>query len=172
MKEYMKKIKTKRFGIILFVLVAVAVTIFFSSYAIFGELEGQLEQNLEDVATQNALALHNKIHSNYELIVSLSDNMHGVEQGEDIEERLQSLEIFLDEYNLKRFAYAFPDGTSYATDGGVANLSYREFFKRGMEGKGTITGIEKQPGRKLLYDENVGLHYINLACDDYVETKA
>ena len=141
MKEHMKKIKTKRFGIILFVLVAVAVTIFFSSYAIFGELEGQLEQNLEDVATQNALALHNKIHSNYELIVSLSDNMHGVEQGEDIEERLQSLEIFLDEYNLKRFAYAFPDGTSYATDGGVANLSYREFFKRGMEGKGTITGI-------------------------------
>ncbi len=141
MKEYMKKIKTKRFGIILFVLVAVAVTIFFSSYAIFGELEGQLEQNLEDVATQNALALHNKIHSNHELIVSLSDNMHGVEQGEDIEERLQSLEIFLDEYNLKRFAYAFPDGTSYATDGGVANLSYREFFKRGMEGKGSITGI-------------------------------
>ena len=115
MKEHMKKIKTKRFGIILFVLVAVAVTIFFSSYAIFGELEGQLEQNLEDVAAQNALALHNKIHSNYELIVSLSDNMHGVEQGEDIEERLQSLEIFLDEYNLKRFAYAFPDGTSYAT---------------------------------------------------------
>lgn len=141
MKEHMKKIKTKRFGIILFVLVAVAVTIFFSSYAIFGELEGQLEHNLEDVATQNALALHNKIHSNHELIVSLSDNMHGVEQGEDIEERLQSLEIFLDEYNLKRFAYAFPDGTSYATDGGVANLSYREFFKRGMEGKGTITGI-------------------------------
>ena len=46
MKEHMKKIKTKRFGIILFVLVAVAVTIFFSSYAIFGELEGQLEQNL------------------------------------------------------------------------------------------------------------------------------
>ena len=141
MKEHMKKIKTKRFGIILFVLVAVAVTIFFSSYAIFGELEGQLEQNLEDVATQNALALHNKIHSNHELIVSLSDNMHGVEQGEDIEERLRSLEIFLDEYNLKRFAYAFPDGTSYATDGGVANLSYREFFKRGMEGKGSITGI-------------------------------
>ena len=75
MKEHMKKIKTKRFGIILFVLVAVAVTIFFSSYAIFGELEAQLEQNLEDVATQNALALHNKIHSNYELLQSLSKNM-------------------------------------------------------------------------------------------------
>ena len=37
--------------------------------------------------------------------------------------------------------------------------------------KGVITGIEKQPNRKLLYDENVGLHYISLACDDFMETK-
>lgn len=66
--------------------------------------------------------------------------MHDAEP-DNIEEKLQSLEIFLDEYNLKRFAYGFPDGTSYSTDGGVADLSYREFFKRGMEGKATITGI-------------------------------
>ena len=140
MKEQIKKIDTKKFGIILFVLLAIAVTIFSSSYIIFNELEKQLRQNLEDVATQNALALHNKIHSNYELILSLSDNMHDVEP-DNIEEKLHSFEIFLDEYHLKRFAYAFPDGTSYSTDGGVAELSYREFFKRGMEGKATITGI-------------------------------
>lgn len=140
MKEHMKRINTKKFSIILFVLVAIVVTIFFSSYIIFNELETQLRQNLEDVATQNALALHNKIHSNYELLLSLSENMHDVEP-DNIDERLQSLEIFLDEYNLKRFAYSFPDGTSYSTDGGVAELSYREFFKRGMEGKATITGI-------------------------------
>lgn len=62
MKEHMKRINTKKFSIILFVLVAIAITIFFSSYIIFNELETQLRQNLEDVATQNALALHNKIH--------------------------------------------------------------------------------------------------------------
>lgn len=140
MKGYKKKINTKRFSIILFVLLAIVITIFFSSYVIFNELEAQLQQNLEDVASQNALALHNKIHSNYELLLSLSENMHDVSP-DNIDEKLQSFEIFLDEYNLKRFAYSFPDGTSYSTDGGVAELSYREFFKRGMEGKATITGI-------------------------------
>ena len=140
MKEHMKRINTKKFSIILSVLVAIVIIIFFSSYIIFNELEAQLRQNLEDVAAQNALALHNKIHSNYELILSLSENMHDVEP-DNIEKKLQSFEIFLDEYNLKRFAYSFPDGTSYSTDGGVAELSYREFFKRGMEGKASITGI-------------------------------
>ena len=138
----MKRINTKKFSIILFVLVAIVVTIFFSSYIIFNELETQLRQNLEDVATQNALALHNKIHSNYELLQSLSKNMHDITP-DNITEKLRSFEIFLDEYDLKRFAYSFPDGTSYSTDGGVAELSYREFFQRGMKGKATITGILK-----------------------------
>lgn len=140
MKEQTKRINTKKFSVILFVMAFIVVTIFFSSYIIFCELETQLQQNLEDVATQNALALHNKIHSNHELILSLSEKMHDVEP-DNIEEKLQSFEIFLDEYNLKRFAYSFPDGTSYSTDGGEAELSYREFFKRGMEGKASITGI-------------------------------
>lgn len=49
-------------------LLAIVITVLSSSYVIFNELEEQLQQNLEDVATQNALALHNKIHSNYELL--------------------------------------------------------------------------------------------------------
>ncbi len=142
MKEHKKRINTKKFSIILFVLLAIVITIFSSSYIIFNELEKQLRQNLEDVATQNALALHNKIHSNYELLLSLSENMHDATP-DNINDKLQALEIFLDEYELKRFAYAFSDGTSYSTDGGVADLSYREFFKRGMEGKATISGILK-----------------------------
>lgn len=140
MNKYTKRITTKKISIILFVLIAIVVIIFSSSYLIFRELETQLSQNLEDVAAQNALALHNKIHSNYELLLSLSNNMHDVEP-DNVAERLQSLEIFLDDYDLKRFAYSFPDGTSYSTDGGKAELSYREFFQRGMEGKATITGI-------------------------------
>ncbi|MGN0311953.1 MAG: EAL domain-containing protein [Lachnospiraceae bacterium] len=140
MKENRKRINTKKFSVILLVLAAIVITIFFNSYIIFNELEGQLRKNLEDVATQNALALHNKIHSEHELLVSLSENMHDVRR-DNVEEKLHSLEIFLDEYDLKRFGYCFPDGTSYATDGGVADLSYREFFQRGMQGKSSITGI-------------------------------
>ena len=142
MNEQTKKVNKKKFIIMLTALLAIVITVLSSSYVIFNELEEQLQQNLEDVATQNALALHNKIHSNYELLQSLSKNMHDVTP-DNITEKLRSFEIFLDEYDLKRFAYSFPDGTSYSTDGGVAELSYREFFQRGMKGKATITGILK-----------------------------
>lgn len=140
MNEQTKKVNKKKFIIMLTALLAIVITVLSSSYVIFNELEKQLQQNLEDVATQNALALHNKIHSNYELLQSLSKNMHDVTP-DNITEKLRSFEIFLDEYDLKRFAYSFPDGTSYSTDGGVAELSYREFFQRGIQGKASITGI-------------------------------
>ena len=140
MNEQTKKVNKKKFIIMLTALLAIVITVLSSSYVIFNELEEQLQQNLEDVATQNALALHNKIHSNYELLQSLSKNMHDVTP-DNITEKLRSFEIFLDEYDLKRFAYSFPDGTSYSTDGGVAELSYREFFQRGIQGKASITGI-------------------------------
>lgn len=140
MNEHTKKVNRKKFIIMLTALLSIVITVLSSSYVIFNELEEQLQQNLEDVATQNALALHNKIHSNYDLLLSLSNNMHGMTP-DTIEETLASFEIFLEEYDLKRFAYCFMDGTSYSTDGGVAKLDYREFFQRGIRGKGSITGI-------------------------------
>lgn len=140
MSKNTKRANMKKFTIILSVFLFIVITVLASSYIIFNELEEQLQHNLEDVANQNSVALHNKIHSNYQLLKGLEENMHHATP-DTIDETLQSFTIFLEEYDLKRFAYAFPDGTSYATDGGVANLSYREFFQRGMEGKGTITGI-------------------------------
>ena len=142
MNEHVKNITGKKFVSILTALLAIVIAVLISSYVIFNELETQLQQNLKDVATQNALALHNKIHSNYDLLQSLSHTMHGVTP-DTIEEKLSSFEIFLEAYDLKRFAFSFPDGISYSTDGGVAELSYREFFQRGMNGKGSITGILK-----------------------------
>lgn len=53
------------------VLLAIVITVTSGSYIIFNELEEQLQQNLEDVATQNALALHNKIHSNYDFLMRM-----------------------------------------------------------------------------------------------------
>ena len=93
MNNHAKKITGKKFISILTALLAIVITVLLSSYIIFNELETQLQQNLEDVATQNALALHNKIHSNYELLQSLSHTMHGVTP-DTIEEKLASFEIF------------------------------------------------------------------------------
>ena len=135
-----KRINIKKLLTILAALFAIVVTVVAGSYVVVGELRKQLRQNLEDVANQNAVALYNKIHSNHLLLEGLSENMHGVTT-ETVEETLQSFTVFIDDYELKRFGFCFPDGTCYSTDGGVADLSFREFFKRGMEGKGTISGV-------------------------------
>ena len=135
-----KRINIKKLLTILAALFAIVVTVVAGSYVVVGELRKQLRQNLEDVANQNAVALYNKIHSNHLLLEGLSENMHGVTT-ETVEETLQSFTVFIDDYELKRFTFCFPDGTCYSTDGGVADLSFREFFKRGMEGKGTISGV-------------------------------
>ena len=78
---------------------------------------------------------------------------------------------------VKHRMYFIPHANGYKFSSGSKNARYATIISGGLFDelryvKGTITGIEKQPGRKLLYDENVGLHYINLACDDCVETKA
>ena len=135
-----KRINIKKLLTILAALFAIVVTVVAGSYVVVGELRKQLRQNLEDVANQNAVALYNRIHSNHLLLEGMSENMHGVTT-EIVEETLQSFTVFIDDYELKRFAFCFPDGTCYSTDGGVADLSFREFFKRGMEGKGTISGV-------------------------------
>lgn len=135
-----KKLSIKKTLIVVTALLFIIVTVLVGSYVVVGELKEQLQQNLEDVANQNAVALSNKIQSNYLLLEGLSDKMHGVTP-ETIEETLQSFTPFIDDYELKRFAFCFPDGTSYSTDGGAADLSYREFYKRGMEGKATISGV-------------------------------
>ena len=134
------KYNMKKFTIMLSVLLAIVITVLVSAYFVFNELEDQMENNLKDVANQNALALHNRIHSNHLLLESLSEEMRGVTQ-ETVNDVLSTFEIFIDEYGLKRFAYVFPDGVTYSTDGEVTDLSFRDFFKRGMMGRSSITGV-------------------------------
>lgn len=135
-----RKENIKKFLIMVAAFLVIVITVLSSSYVIADELMKQLQQNLEDVANQNALAFYNRVHSNHLLLEGLSENLHHATPA-TIEKTLQSFSVFVDKYDLKRFAFCFPDGTCYSTDGGAANLSYREFFQRGMEGKGTITDV-------------------------------
>lgn len=130
----------KRFVIVMLALAGIVVIVLHSSYVNVTEMENQLRQNLQDVASQNAVVLHMKVYADYELLQSLAEELVGVTT-DTIDKKLGNFKIFLEEYQLKRFAYCFPDGTTYSTDGSVTNLSYREFFTRGMAGKCTITGM-------------------------------
>lgn len=134
-----KKLTMKKMVIVMTVLVCIAVVVVRSAYVNGKEIEMQMKQNLQDVARQNAEVLQAKLDSQYQLLLALSNELAGVTE-DTIEEKLSHFEIFIEDFQLKRFAMCFPDGTTYSTDGEVKNLSYREFYQRGMEGKCTITG--------------------------------
>lgn len=130
----------KHIAIVMIVLTGIIVMVLYASYVNVAEVKKHLQQNLEDVAEQNAAMLEMKIETEYELLESLSYELQGVTE-ENIEEKLGYFKVFLNNFNLKRFAYCFPDGTTYSTDGEVTDLSYREFYQAGMEGLGYITGV-------------------------------
>lgn len=130
----------KKVIIILLVFLGIVAVVAYSTYVNAGNMEKQIEQNLEDVAQQNALVLYTKIHEQHGLIQSLAKELEGVTP-DTIEETLGRFEIFMEAFHLKRFAYCFPDGTTYSTDGDITDLSYREFYQQGMDGKNALTGV-------------------------------
>lgn len=137
-----KNLALKKIAVVFSVLAGIALVVLCSAYVISKEIEKQLRQNLEDVARQNAVVLETKMSDQYKLIHSLSQELKGITK-DTIEEKLDLFEIFLEDHHLKRFAYCFPDGITYSTDKGIEDLSYRDFYQKGMEGKCCITGILK-----------------------------
>lgn len=135
-----KRLAKRKTVIILAVFFCIAFVTLQSSYLNIREIQTQLKQNLEDVANQNALILYAKVNSKYHLLYSLSAELTDVTE-DNILTKLSYFKSFLDEMDLKRFAFSFPDGMSYSTDGGMENLSYREFYQQGMDGHCCITGV-------------------------------
>ena len=123
----------------LIILILFFFSVFYCTNRISNELEHQLETNLIDVANQNALAISNQLNDNYMLLESLFAEIK--ELPGDISGNVMLLKGFVKADNLKRLTYCTPDGTAYTTDNVIADLSYREFFKRGLQGKSTITGV-------------------------------
>ena len=121
------------------VAVLILVVTLFCTEKIQEEMQMQLNQNLEDVANQNAMALYNQIHSNEQLLKGLISELQ--QSSGEISDSILRYSNFVEEYGLKRMGYCMADGTAFSTDGAVSDLSFREFFKRGMNGQCTITGV-------------------------------
>lgn len=133
-------VEKKKVIVILLVLLSITAAVFCNAHFNVEEMEAQLQQNLADVARQNAVILKEKIDAKYELIHSLTKELADVTT-ETIDEELGYFKVFMEDFHLKRFAFCFPDGTTYSTDGEVTDLSYREFYQAGMEGRSCITGV-------------------------------
>lgn len=121
------------------VAVLILVVTLFCTEKIQAEMQMQLSQNLEDVANQNAMALRNQVHSNEQLLKGLISEMQ--HSDEKVSTGILKYTNFVEVYGLKRMGYCMTDGMTVSTDGVVADLSFREFFRRGMNGQCTITGV-------------------------------
>lgn len=103
------------------------------------DLKDLLDKNIEDVANQKALALHNQLEDKQKLL----NNMVSVMQQDEgsISDKYEELESLVKNYGLKRAGLCDTDGMTTGTDGGFADLSERSSFKRGMQGKKSISGV-------------------------------
>ena len=84
----------KRFVIVMLALAGIVVIVLHSSYVNVTEMENQLRQNLQDVASQNAVVLHMKVYADYELLQSLAEELVGVTT-DTIDKKLGTFKIFL-----------------------------------------------------------------------------
>lgn len=100
-------------------------------------LEEEIQNTLRDVAQQNVMAVQNEIKGKYNLLVSIAEELRDYSgKKEDI---LNNWKAVTGVYHLKRLGYANADGTVHTTDGFEGNLSFRDFFKMGMNGEVEIT---------------------------------
>lgn len=157
-----KNWSSRKIIIVLSVLLCIILIFFSSATANVREVQNQLQQNLTDVAAQNAEILHTKIKTEYDLINGLSKELENVSH-DNIEAHLDHFKILMEDFNLKRFAFCFPDGTTYSTDTkGSTDLSYRDFFQAGMQGKSYITGVLTD----ALNDEHTPVNVMTIPVQD------
>ena len=135
MKE--KKMLKLRIGVVIAVLLCLGIIIFFASKRIETALAGEMQKTLEDVATQNIIAVNKEVAAKYKLLLALSREV--ASRTDDIETFLDEMSGIVDVYQFKRIGYVDSDGVTHTTDGYEQDLSYREFYQQSMRGNTMIT---------------------------------
>lgn len=137
-----KKVEPKRVLKILLVGLVLIMIIgagYICSRSVQNDLKDLLDKNIEDVASQNALTLHNELEEKENLLKNMISIMQ--QDGRSVAGKYMELNSLVKNYGLKRAGVCDTDGSTTATDGSYADLSERLFFKRGMEGKSSISGV-------------------------------
>lgn len=131
-----KMLRIKISGIVAAILVLLFV-IYGCYLKIRDNLQLEMEQTLQDVATQNVLAVENEISDKFRLMHSLSRELASLPQEKDT--ILDNMRPFVENYGFKRMGYISLYGTAYTTDGYIQNISFRDFFQEGLKGNAVIT---------------------------------
>ncbi len=108
-----------------------------SAGQIRNNLEKEIHKTLQDVAEQNVIAVEREIESKQQLLRGISQNLDL--SAESREDMLKHLQAFVEIYGFKRMGIIYTDGTVCTTDGYVQDMSYRDYFQKGLQGKPDIT---------------------------------
>lgn len=118
----------------------ILIAVIFCADGVKTKVRGHIMDNMQVISEQNALVIDSQIESIQKLMVSMSYELQKY-SGEDKDTILQYLESYVDVYGLKRIGFAYPNGMAYTTDGYRKDLSFRTFFKNGMQGHSCISGV-------------------------------
>lgn len=99
----------------------------------------QIQQNLVDVTLQNAENLTRQMDTKYDLLKSMA--LRFEMEPDKREENVDMYVPVSETFGLKRMGYVDKNGVAYATDSKGANLSYREFYIKGMNGETYISDV-------------------------------
>ncbi len=140
----MKKGLDRRFyriiSVVLLAICAMLVVSFLCLDSISKNIDEQSQNNLSDVAEQNVITIKKEIDNYYNLMLRIRSDFYAMEG--DPHENILKLQEIAKVSNLLRVAFCDPDGMAYGSDYNTSvDLSQREFFQRGLQGKSTITGV-------------------------------
>ena len=116
--------------VVLFIMSVVVRCIF----NVRNRMNDQVEKQMVELATQNAMAMEKQVASIHVLLDGLAEELKK-EPKKDIAEKIESLKAYVDIYRFKRIGFIDKNGMAYTTDGYHCTLKDKTCFEMGMKGK-------------------------------------
>lgn len=130
----------KRVTILTALLVCIIFSIVHCNNKLTENHRTELISNLRMVTDQSVKTIERELHAQQVNVLSLSAEIGtAIDNGETMDEIMVRLSSMNEVYGFKRIGFVDENGMATTTDGYYQDMSYRESFKRCMQGKLIIT---------------------------------
>ncbi len=102
-------------------------------YNVRGRMSGQIEEQMVDIAGQNATAMEKQVESIHILLDGLAEEFRK-EEIKTIRAKVDLMKPYVEIYKFKRLGYIDAEGTAYTTDGHQCVFKDKTCFEMGMQG--------------------------------------
>lgn len=117
---------------------------------IWSDLEQVALESIQDTTRQAADILSVELENRFVFLDNLARDI--AHNPEGVRERIDGLDVYAEEYRIKRIWLMNPNGEMVSNDGEEDNFSYRDYFRRSIKGEPTISGVLNDtlnPGERI-----------------------